>query len=304
MRLAAVDIGSNTVHVLVADVVRGRLEDVAHYVEMPELGAHVARTGAIGTRAKPAIRALQAVVDQARTHNFELLIAGATEAVRQASDREAFVRAAGEAIGVPVRIIAADREAELSFLGVASHHAARRYWVMVDLGGGSTEVAIGHNRKMVRFATLPIGSGVLASTYLSDPPKPEERARMRKAALRELTHAPDADVDRLVATGGTAANLPQVLTTRNPPTVLTTADLLTCDSRLDAGRAVDVAGRLQLPATRVKAMRAGVEVLLLLLDWYGLAVLHISHQGLRHGMLLAYLEHGGDWWRAATVGSA
>jgi exopolyphosphatase/pppGpp-phosphohydrolase len=302
MRLAAVDIGSNTVHVLVADVVRGRLEDVAHYVEMPELGAHVARTGAIGARAKPAIRALRAVVDRARTHNYELLIAAATEAVRQASDRAAFVRAAGEAIGVPVHIIAAEREAELSFLGVAANHAGRRDWVMVDLGGASTEVVIGHGRKMVRSATLPIGSGVLASAYLSDPPKPEERARMRKAALRELTHAPDADVERLVATGGTASNLPLALTRRNPPTVLTTADLLTCESRLDGGRAVEVAGRLQLPASRVKAMRAGVEALLLLLDWYGLAVLHISHQGLRHGMLLAYLERGEDWWRAGRVG--
>ena len=190
MRLAAVDIGSNTVHVLVADVVRGRLEDVAHYVEMPELGAHVARTGAIGVRAKPAIRALHAVVAKARTHGYELLIAGATEAVRQASDREAFVREAGETIGAPVRIIGPDREAELSFLGVASNHAGRREWVMVDLGGASTEVVIGNGRKMVRSATLPIGSGVLASTYFSDPPKPEERARMRKAALRELAHAP------------------------------------------------------------------------------------------------------------------
>jgi hypothetical protein len=44
-------------------------------------------------------------------------------------------------------------------------------------------------------------------------------------------------------------------------------------------------------------MRGGVEVLLLLLDWYGLAVLGISHQGLRHGMLLAYLERGDSWWR-------
>ena len=50
MRLAAVDIGSNTVHVLVADVVRDKLVDVAHYVEMPELGATVARTGRIGNR--------------------------------------------------------------------------------------------------------------------------------------------------------------------------------------------------------------------------------------------------------------
>src|ERR1700682_3448355 len=101
MRLAAVDIGSHTVHVLVADVVRGRLEDVAPYVEMPELGAQVARECAIGGAAKRALRALRAVVDRARTHNYELLIAAATEAVRQASDREGFVRAGGVAGGVP-----------------------------------------------------------------------------------------------------------------------------------------------------------------------------------------------------------
>ena len=297
MRLAAVDIGSNTVHSLVADVVRGKLVDVAHHVEMPELGVQVARTGKIGAAAKPAIRALRSVVAKARSHNFEVLIAGATEAVRQALDREAFLRDAGEAIGVPVRIISAQREAELSFLGVASRHAARREWLMVDLGGGSTEAVIGRGHELVKWATLPIGSGVFASTFLSDPPKPEERARLRKAALRELAHAPDAEVERLVATGGTAGNLPQVLARRNPPHVLTTADLLTCEARLDRGRASEVAKTVALPASRVKAMRAGVEVLLLLLDWYGLAVLQVSHAGVRQGMLLAYLERGNDWWR-------
>ena len=100
-----------------------------------------------------------------------------------------------------------------------------------------------------------------------------------------------------MATGGTASNLPLVLTHRNPPSVLTTADLLTCEARLDAGRATDVARGVGLPANRVKAMRAGVEALLLFLDWYGLALLQISHEGLRHGMLLAYLERGNDWYR-------
>ena len=144
---------------------------------------------------------------------------------------------------------------------------------------------------------MPIGSGVLAGAYLSDPPKPEERARLRQAALRELAHAPDAEVERLIATGGTAGNLPLVLARRNPPHVLTTADLLTCEARLDRGRASEVAIQVQLPASRVKAMRAGVEVLLLLLDWYGLALLHVSYAGVRQGMLLAYLERGNDWWR-------
>jgi exopolyphosphatase/guanosine-5'-triphosphate,3'-diphosphate pyrophosphatase len=296
MRLAAVDIGSNTIHVLVADVARNKLEDVAHYVEMPELGARVARTGSIGTKSRIAIRALRSVIARARKHGFDRLIAGATAAVREASDGEAFAKKAGEAIGVPVHIISGGREAELSFLGVASRHAARREWVMVDLGGASTEVVIGRGHDMVRSATLPIGSGVLTSTYLSDPPRPEERARLRKAALRELAHAPDGDVQRLVATGGTASNLPFVLSRRSPPSVLTTADLLACERRLDARRAAEVARHVGLPPNRVKALRAGVEALLLFLDWYGLAVLQISHEGLRHGMLLAYLERGEDWW--------
>src|SRR5437763_2901335 len=201
MRLAAVDIGSNTVHVLVADVVRNRLEDVAHYVEMPELGPHVARTGAIGSRGQTVIRALRAVLAQAAKHNYDHLIAGATEAVRVATDGDEFARRAGEAIGTPLHVISARCEAELSFLGVASRHAARREWVMVDLGGGSTEVAIGRAREMVRWASLPIGSGVLAARYFADPPGPEDRARMRRAAPRELPQAPDGEVERLVATG-------------------------------------------------------------------------------------------------------
>jgi len=297
MRLAAVDIGSNTVHVLVADVVRGRLEDVAHYVEMPELGPYVERTGSIGSRGKPAIQALRSVLAKAATHGYETLIAAATQAVRQAADGEAFAREASAAIGTTVHVISAQREAELSFLGVASRHAAKREWVMVDLGGASTEVCLGHGRELVRWSSLPIGSGVLAGKFLSDPPKAEERARLRRAALRELSQAPDGDFERLVATGGTASNLPLVLARRNPPAVLTTADLLRCEKRLDEGRAAVLAGTLGLPANRVRAMRAGVEALLLLLDWYGLALLQISHQGLRHGMLLAYLERGSGWYR-------
>jgi exopolyphosphatase/guanosine-5'-triphosphate,3'-diphosphate pyrophosphatase len=297
MRLAALDIGSNTVHILVADVVRGKLIDVAHYVEMPELGAQVAKRGAIGSKARVALRALRKVVAEARTHHYDHLIACATEAVREARDGPAFVEQASEIIGVPVRIISGKKEAQLSFIGAASRHAIRREWALVDMGGGSTEIVIAEGHRMLRSASLPIGSGVLSATYLSDPPRPEERARLRRAALRELTGAPDGDVERLVATGGTASNLPSVLARRNPPAVLTTQDLLTCETRLDGQRAGHLSVRFGLPASRIKALRAGVEALLLLLDWYGLALLHVSHEGLRHGMQLAYLEHGEDWWR-------
>src|SRR5438552_11062511 len=230
MRLAALDVGSNTVHVLVADVLRGELEDGAHYGEMPGLGPQVARSGVFGSRAPAALCAIRKVIGQARSHGYDELLACATQAVRQASDGAAFVRQASAVLGVPVRIVSARREAALSFLGAASRHAIRREWALVDLGGASTEVVIARGKEMLRSATLSIGSGVLADRYLSDPPRLEERARLRKAALRELPHAPDGDVERLVATGGTASNLPAVLTRRNAPQVLTTADILVCEA--------------------------------------------------------------------------
>src|SRR5258708_13287101 len=128
MRLAAVDIGSNTVHALVADVVRGRLEDVAHYVEMPELGAHVAKTGAIGARGRVVIRALRKVLAQAATHHYAGLIAGATQPVRQATDGEAFARQAGDAIGTAVHSTPAPRDADPRFLALPPRHSPTRQW--------------------------------------------------------------------------------------------------------------------------------------------------------------------------------
>src|SRR6516162_6838121 len=103
MRLAALDIGSNTVHILVADVVRGKLVDVAHYLEEPELGPQVAKRGAIGSKARVVLRAVRKVVTEAKAHGYDLLLACATEAVREARDGPAFVKQAGEVIGVPVR---------------------------------------------------------------------------------------------------------------------------------------------------------------------------------------------------------
>jgi exopolyphosphatase/guanosine-5'-triphosphate,3'-diphosphate pyrophosphatase len=298
MRLAAVDVGSNTVHALVADVRQGGLEDVAYVVEMPELGAEVERTGRIGPGAGArAIAALRTVLDGARAHGWEQLVAGATAAVRLAADRREFLAAASAAIGVPVRLIGERREAELSFLGVASRHGSRRGWLMGDLGGGSTELVVAEGARMLRWASLRVGSGSLASRHLSDPPRPGEREALRAAALAEVRRAPECEADRLVMTGGTASNLPLVVSTRRPPPILTTGALLRAADRLDAEPAQVVAERVHLPPARVRALRGGVELLLLLLDFYGLDRFHVSHAGLRHGMLLAWLERGEDWWR-------
>ena len=206
------DIGSNTVHALVVDEENGLLTDVAHHVEMPELGAVVQRTGRLGQRARRrALQALERVIAKAREAGFEHLVAGATQAVRQAADGHELLDEASTQLGVPVRLISAEREAELSFRGVASRHAGRRDWLMADLGGGSTEVVAADGERMLSWVSLPVGSGAAAARYLSDPPRPEERRALRQAALPVLRRAPESDAERLVVTGGTASNLPPML---------------------------------------------------------------------------------------------
>src|SRR5207245_11684430 len=95
---------------------------------MPELGARVARTGSIGTKGRIAIRALKSVVARARKHGYERLIAGATAAVRQASDGEALAIQAAEGIGAPVHIISGPRDAERSRPGLATRPPGPREW--------------------------------------------------------------------------------------------------------------------------------------------------------------------------------
>src|ERR1700694_1555861 len=300
MRLAAVDIGSNTIHALVVDAIEGGLEEVAHFVEMPSLGSVVARTGRIGEQIEEAVRALRSGVDQARPFGFEHLVAGATEAVRRAADRDEFLRRCSEAIGVPVHLISPEREAQLSFAGVAQRHAVRQQWLMADLGGGSTELVVARHHQILAWRSLPIGSGVLAAKHLSDPPVPRQRDALRAEAVALLKDAPDCEPSRLVATGGTASNLPQVISQQHPPAVLSRHELLRAANHLDEAPAAELEKRYLLRPGRAVAMRGGVEVLLLLLDWAGLDRLHVSLEGLRQGMLLAYLERGEDWWRDST----
>jgi len=168
---------------------------------------------------------------------------------------------------------------------------------MGDMGGGSTELVVAEGMRAVRWTSLPVGSGGLASRFLSDPPRPEEREALRAAAAVALTGAPESEAEKLVMTGGTASNLPAVISGEQPPAVLTDQDLGEAIERLDSGPAAALAPRYGLQEARVRALRGGAEVLLLLLAHYRLDRFHVSYAGLRQGMILANVERGDDWWR-------
>jgi exopolyphosphatase / guanosine-5'-triphosphate,3'-diphosphate pyrophosphatase len=305
-RLAAVDIGSNTVHVLVADVDRPKqLTDVAHYVEMPELGARVDRDGRLSPEGcREAIEALTSVVARARRHGFEHLVAGATAAIRRAADGSRLLTEASAAIGIPVRLLSEQREAELTFLGAALRHAVPAIWLLADLGGGSTELVVGYGGDIFRWSSLPLGSGAMAARFLSDPPTSEEREALVRQARAILVDAPAGHPERLVATGGTASHLPLLVDAPDPSLTIDRPALEAARERLDAQPEAAVSEATGISEKRIRALRAGAEILLLLLDQYGLDALQVSHEGLRHGMILAYLRRGEDWWREESNASA
>jgi exopolyphosphatase/guanosine-5'-triphosphate,3'-diphosphate pyrophosphatase len=295
-RLAAVDVGSNTVHALVADLVDDTLRDVASHVEMPSLGAAVAATGRIGeAKSAEVVGALGRVVAAARADGAEGMVAGATAAVRRASDAGDVLAACSQAIGFPVRLLSERAEAALSFRGASNRSAPGGRWLLADLGGGSTELVAGRGPEMEEWSSLELGSGVLGGR-LSDPPAGVELQRLAVEVGRALGAVPGR-ANALVATGGTAANLPRALDDRPLPATVTADELQQAGARLGSAPAPVVAESTGLSPDRVRAMRAGVVVLGALLRRLGLNRLTATHEGLRHGMVLAYLERGDDWWR-------
>ncbi len=299
-RLAAIDVGSNTFQALVADVEDGRLTRVDGALEMPSLGAEVARTGRIGeAKTAEAMAILDSQVRLCRERGAEHVVIGATEAVRKAADGAEFRDRVSAHLGLPVVLIPPEREAQLSFAGVAAAHAAEGPWLMADLGGGSTELVAAVGRRIVALTSLPVGSGKLAAEFLSDPPTEAELGRLWSAVESRVRSLP-GPAERLVVTGGTATYLPRVVAA-DPPDLLTRDQLIAAGAVLDAAPAAEVAAAIGVPAARVVAMRAGRLVLLRLLDLLGLDRLEVSHEGIREGMIMAWLERGHDWWRVDPV---
>lgn len=299
MRLAAIDIGSNTVQALVVETGPDGLVEVARHVETAALGAAVAREGALGERTGEALEALTRVAGRARRDGARGLAVGATAAVRGARDREGFLELASRAVGAPVRLLSEEQEARLSFLGVAGAHARPGPWLMADVGGASTELAGARGETLLWWSSAAVGSGVLAAACLLDPPSRGERAAARRRAWERLRRPGLSGRRHLVVTGGTVLYLPLVLG-RASQARLGRGDLTAAAGVLDGAPARELAGRLHLPVARIAALRAGGEILAALLDLTGLADAEVSKEGLPHGMALALARHGEGWHLAGA----
>jgi exopolyphosphatase/guanosine-5'-triphosphate,3'-diphosphate pyrophosphatase len=210
-RFAAIDIGSNSVRMEVAEV-STKTKILVSERKVTRLGASVFRTGRVSPEAIDLLCAT--LTEMAASYKrFEIhgIRAVATAAVRDASNQKEFVTRVSGAAGTQVEIISGQEEARLIHLGVQSRWPQGRQRVlMIDIGGGSAELILSDNGRIVTAVSKQLGALRLTELFLkSDPPKEEELHRMQEyieeRLAQPLRRMGSLRIDRVIATSATAS---------------------------------------------------------------------------------------------------
>ncbi len=198
MRVGAIDIGSNSVRLLVADIPEGGawtgpILSVARAGESCRLGRGLHESGLIAEdTAARAGNIAHEFIRRARGLGAERLLAAATAAIRTATNGPAVAEAIGARAGVPIRILTGDEEARLGYASVVlglGQQARNSQNVVFDLGGGSTEVVSGVGSRPGRWQSIPSGAVSLTERLLpGSPPSAAEIANAREVIAHEIMH--------------------------------------------------------------------------------------------------------------------
>jgi exopolyphosphatase / guanosine-5'-triphosphate,3'-diphosphate pyrophosphatase len=289
MLCAAIDIGSNTTRLLVAEPVDGQLKKVMEQRAYTRINKAIRDSGAIPKeKAAEVAEVVATQVRLARELGAETIRAVATAAVREASNGGSVAEQIAELAGVPVDVLSDEEEGRLSFVGATKTvgHPVEGLIGVVDVGGGSTEVILGKVPGGVQeVRSWRVGSGVLADELIaSDPPS---AAEIRKIRDRIDDLFADVEVEQpaqAVAVGGSATSLRRLV-----GAVLEYETLERGIRVLCGDPAAEVARRFELDPERVRILATGVLLLEKLSELLG-QPLQIGKGGLREGVILDLLN--------------
>ena len=291
MRCACIDLGSNTTRLLVAEGDgHGGLRTIREAKALTRLGADRAPDGRLDPhRLAAAVRDVAAHALLARAAGAERILVVATAALREAPDGEHAEARVADAAGTDVVVLDGDAEARLAFRGaISALGGAAPYGrvAVVDAGGGSTEVVVGSIETGPAWAaSVPIGSGRLADAELrSDPPAPDELARVRARARDALGELDPPVAVAGWAVGGSATSVARVLGGGD----LGRAALAQAMDALCGTPTATFAARHGLHRERVRMLPAGLAILEAASERLGLD-LAIAGGGLREGVILEML---------------
>ncbi|SCZ76121.1 Ppx/GppA phosphatase family protein [Acidaminobacter hydrogenoformans] len=212
-KVSIIDMGSNSIRLLLAELNDGKLVGAEKLLRMTRLGAGVDQDGVLRQDTMDAtIEAILEFKNLAADGGYVLLGAFATSAVREAGNGEAFAKRVERETGVTVEVVSGDEEAALGFQGVLAGLARPGRVLVIDIGGGSAELILGDPGGIFKKVSLPMGAVRMTERWLkSDPPAAQEMESLRADVLAQLEpwryFAADFQPAAAVGIGGTATTL-------------------------------------------------------------------------------------------------
>ena len=293
--VAAVDIGSYSVHLIVTRVsghVAALLHDESAYLG---LGRAIDETGGLGDARGALVETMSNYAMRAWSLGAGTVTIVGTDPLRRAADASQAIAEISGATGLEVAVLGHDEEALVALIGVQAGRPVLRDTAVVDVGGGSTEVlAVGPGREPEAVG-LPLGATRLTGMHVAhDPATKAEAAALLGTALLEMARTPEFAPVELIAVGGTARSLLRV-GPRLANRALTHRRVRRALDILTSAPAATTAERYGIKVSRALVLAAGASILLGALDRYRLNRLRVAAGGLREGLVLASSRAGPTW---------
>lgn len=305
-RLAVLDIGTNSIHLVLAEVQPdGAYKILDRFKDMTRLGDGAFKTHRLTEAAMArGLEVVRTLALLARNKGYDRIEAVATSAVRETVNGGEFIEAVARQTGLTVRVVTGEEEARLIYLGVRhSMDLSRRPIMVVDVGGGSVELIVGNRDAMIRGQSLKLGAIRLKDLYLrKDPPSGSMRRAMQAAIDAQLDEAfrriKTKTFDRLVGTSGMIANLAEIIHLQRTGRPLPQVNMATVSLK-------DVSGierrlmrapfkeRLTIPGLdpkRVDTLYPATAVVRTLMERTGQEQLTLSDKAIREGLIYDFIE--------------
>jgi exopolyphosphatase/guanosine-5'-triphosphate,3'-diphosphate pyrophosphatase len=303
-RLAAVDIGSNSIRLIIAEGMRdGRYRVLDDEKESTRLGRNLEATGRLDPEAVEsslvALRQMKQIADGYQVQHLQTI---ATCAVREASDGPEFCRRVKDEVGLDVEVISANREAHLAFISVArSTNLEGKNVAVADVGGGSAEIVLASGNVIEQVYNTPLGAVRLSEMFdAGQSMTPEQFERMLRgteAMLRKYVKKPPFYPHLLIGSGGTFTTLASMLMASRGQSGLPIAgyQVTRADVRhlLERLRKLSAKARRSTPGLspdRADIIVGGLTVIDCLMRRLRVNVLQVHDGGVRDGLLLTMVE--------------
>jgi exopolyphosphatase/guanosine-5'-triphosphate,3'-diphosphate pyrophosphatase len=300
-RVASIDIGTNTILLLVAEISERGIRPLFEMETVVRLGENLQKSGVLSPEAMA--RGLQTLIqylERCQAWEVQKLFAAGTSALREAKNSEVFLKLVKEKLDLSIEVISGEEEAHLSFLAVAKDlQTAANPVLVVDVGGGSSEFILGTGYQISQWISLPLGSVRFTEQFLrSDPVQEKEWEKMEERIREFLVDIPHSkEPSSMVAVGGTAtalASVEQGLKEFSPEKIhhfVLRKEVL--KNQLSLFRSKTIEERKKMPglsASRADVILAGGAILYLAMEQLNCPCVLISCHGVRYGLLYRKLN--------------